>query len=150
MSVEAWLRSAKMKCTCCRAPVVGDRPECDCWKETTDRCNAEKGFGCVNHCACELCGQFRGPGGLRRINWTGRHHLYWDGDERTVCGRRIPSVKNEHWPFIRVARVPRETDCKRCSVKTSELFGGEWARVPHGGAMRTYRCQHVISKEGAD
>ena len=111
--IDKMIDAAAFQCTCCRATMAEG---CACWKDYVDRCVR----GCILHCKCADC-KVRRKNGLWRINWAGTRHLYFNGDERTLCGRRMPTTGY-------ALRVPtlglRGGECGRCTSGLHKLAAG--------------------------
>jgi hypothetical protein len=108
--VDKMIDAACLTCTCCgETQAVG----CVCWKDYIDHCH----FRCVLHCKRPECKRRR-KNGLWRINWAGTRHLYFNGDERTLCGRRMPTTGYA----LRVPTVGlRGGECARCTSALHKL-----------------------------
>jgi hypothetical protein len=113
--IETLLSQATFRCTCCgeladfnaaAGTVVGD---CKCRASYVDACPVRG--GCVEHCKCPDCRLARRYG-LHRINYTGLHHFYFAGGEKTLCNRKLPG---EHPGIVRApVRTVRGDECRRC------------------------------------
>jgi len=109
--IDVLMDAVQFTCTCCGATQADG---CACWKKYMEHCK----FRCLMHCKCRECQQRR-KAGLWRINWAGTRHLYFNGDERTLCGRRMPTDGRY------VLRVPtlglQGDECARCTGALHKL-----------------------------
>lgn len=113
--MEVLLDTVDFHCCCCGAPSRATKGEtlsqCACHLPHIDTCDSGK---CADHCKCIHC-RINRRAGLVRINWTGRHHLYLNGQDRTMCNIKLPDL-GAAWVNKHPAISMRETDCNRCKA----------------------------------